>query len=104
MKNFRLILIIFLLVSACTNLDEAKKVLKNEKASSTDEFLVKKKEPLTLPPDFDKLPLPNSISENKDNSLSNEEKIKKILTSEEENLSESGNSSNLEETIIKQIR
>lgn len=104
MKNFRLILIIFLLVSACTNLDEAKKVLKNEKTSSTDEFLVKKKEPLTLPPDFDKLPLPNSISENKDNSLSNEEKIKKILTSEEENLSESGNSSNLEETIIKQIR
>ena len=82
MKNFRLILIIFLLVSACTNLDEAKKVLKNEKASSTDEFLVKKKEPLTLPPDFDKLPLPNSISENKDNSLSNEEMIKKILTSE----------------------
>ena len=104
MKNFRLILIIFLLVSACTNLDEAKKVLKNEKTSSTDEFLVKKKEPLTLPPDFDKLPLPNSISGNKDNSLSNEEKIKKILTSEEENLSESGNSSNLEETIIKQIR
>ena len=104
MKNFRLILIIFLLVSACTNLDEAKKVLKNEKTSSTDEFLVKKKEPLTLPPDFDKLPLPNSISENKDNSLSNEEKIKKILTSEEGNLSESGNSSNLEETIIKQIR
>ena len=97
MKNFRLILIIFLLVSACTNLDEAKKVLKNEKTSSTDEFLVKKKEPLTLPPDFDKLPLPNSISENKDNSLSNEEKIKKILTSEEVNLSESGNSSNLEE-------
>ena len=104
MKNFRLILIIFLLVSACTNLDEAKKVLKNEKTSSTDEFLVKKKEPLTLPPDFDKLPLPNSISENKDNSLSNEEKIKKILTSDEENLSEIGNSSNLEETIIKQIR
>ena len=104
MKKSVFILIIFFLVTACANLNEAKKVLKNEKTSSTDEFLVKKKEPLTLPPDFDKLPLPNSISENKDNSLSNEEKIKKILTSEEENLSESGNSSNLEETIIKQIR
>lgn len=104
MKNFKLILIIFLLASACTNLNDAKKVLKNEKTSSTDEFLVKKKEPLTLPPDYDKLPLPNSISENKDNSLSNEEKIKKILTSEEENLSESSSSSNLEETIIKQIQ
>ena len=103
MKNFRLILIIFLVASACANLDEAKKVLKNEKTSSTDEFLVKKKEPLTLPPDFDKLPLPNSISESKKDSLSNEEKIKKIFKSEE-NLSETNSSSNLEETIIKQIR
>ena len=104
MKNFRLILIIFFLASACTNLNEAKKVLKNEKTSSTDEFLVKKKEPLTLPPDFDKLPLPNSITESKEDSLSNEEKIKKIFRSEEENLPESSSSSNLEETIIKQIR
>ena len=104
MKNFRLIFIIFLLVSACTNLDEAKKALKNEKTRSTDEFLVKKKEPLTLPPDFDKLPLPNSISESKDDSLSNEEKIKKIFRSGEENSSGTSSSSNLEETIIKQIR
>tara|TARA_B100000003_G_C10599040_1_gene238338 strand:+ start:150 stop:464 length:315 start_codon:yes stop_codon:yes gene_type:complete len=104
MKNFRLILIIFLVASACANFNEAKKVLKNEKTSSTDEFLVKKKEPLTLPPDFDKLPLPNSISESKKDSLSNEEKIKKIFKSEEENSSEITSSSSLEETIIKQIR
>ena len=32
------------MASACTNLDEAKS-FKNEKTSSTNEFLVKKKEP-----------------------------------------------------------
>ena len=104
MKNFRLILIIFLVASACANLNEAKKVLKNEKTSSTDEFLVKKKEPLTLPPDYDKLPLPNSISKSDDKSLSNEEKIKKIFRLEEENIPENNSSSSLEESIIKQIR
>ena len=75
MKNFRLILIIFL-ASACANLDEAKKVLKM-KNFIYDEFLVKK-EPLTLPPDFDKLPLPNSISENKEILYQMKKRLKKI--------------------------
>ena len=104
MKNFVFILIIFFFATACTNFNEARKVLKNEKTNSTDEFLVKKKEPLTLPPDYDKLPLPNSISKSDNGSLSDEEKIKKILRLEEENLSENNNSSSLEENIIKQIR
>ena len=104
MKKSVFILIIFFLFTACTNLNEAKKVLKNEKTNSTDEFLVKKKKPLTLPPDYDKLPLPNSISKSDDEFLSNEEKIKNILRLEEENLSENNSSSSLEESIIKQIR
>ena len=104
MEKSVFILIIFFLVTACTNLNEAKKVLKNEKTYSTDEFLVKKKEPLTLPPDYDKLPLPNSISKSDDKSLSNEEKIKKIFRLEEENIPENNSSSSLEESIIKQIR
>ena len=104
MKNSILILVIFFLVSACANLDEAKKVLKNEKTNSTDEFLVKKKKPLTLPPDFDKLPQPNSITESSNETLSNEQKIKKILSLEEENLLENNSSSSLEENIIKQIQ
>ena len=57
MKKLNLLLVIFILFAACNNLNEAKKVLKNEKTSTTDEFLVKKKEPLTMPPDFEKLKL-----------------------------------------------
>ena len=38
----------------CSNLNEAGKILRNEKIIPTDEFLVKKKEPLILPPDYDK--------------------------------------------------
>ena len=104
MKKIKYIFPILFFITACNGLSDAKKVLKNEKSYSTDEFLVKKKEPLTLPPDYDKLPLPNSISKSDDKSLSNEEKIKKIFRLEEENIPENNSSSSLEESIIKQIR
>ena len=57
MKKFKYIFPILFLISACGGLSDAKKVLKNEKVITTDEFLVKKKEPLILPPEFDKLPV-----------------------------------------------
>ena len=43
--------------------------LSGKKKNSADEFLVKKKNPLVLPPEFEKLPQPKS--------LNSEEKIKK---------------------------
>ena len=36
-------------------LSDAERVLRNEKKNTTDEFLVKKKKPLTLPPEYDTL-------------------------------------------------
>lgn len=102
MKKLNLLLVIFILFAACNNLNEAKKVLKNEKTFTSDEFLVKKKEPLTMPPDFDKLPLPDSSTKKSD--LSEEEKIKKILKLPEENLIKNKNSSSIEDSIIEQIR
>ena len=47
-------------------MEEAGKVLKNEKISTTDEFLVKKRQPLILPPDYDKIPEPNTINKKKE--------------------------------------
>ena len=79
MKNFFYFISIILLLSACGGLSDAKKVLKNEKISNTDEFLVKKKEPLILPPEFDKLPKPNSKKSK--NKTTEEEKLKKNLES-----------------------
>ena len=99
-KIFLLLLALF--IFSCQSVDEAKKVLTNQKIKTTDEFLVKKKEPLTMPPDFDKLPLPDSATNKPD--LSEEEKIKKILKLPEENLNKNKNSSSIEDSIIEQIR
>ena len=55
------ILVVILILSfvnvSCTNV---KKAFDPEKKDSSEEFLVEKKTPLSMPPDFDKLPLPKS--------------------------------------------
>ena len=56
---FLLNLILYL--SSCGSL---KKSFSNQKKSNSDEFLVTKKNPLELPPDFDQLPLPKRDKEN----------------------------------------
>ena len=61
MKNINILLIVLTFLVSCGSLKEAGKVLRNEKTNTTDEFLVKKKQPLVLPPEFDKIPEPGSI-------------------------------------------
>ena len=77
MKILFLLLISISLVS-CGSFGDAKKVLKNEKIRNTDEFLVKKKEPLELPPDFSDIPKPDTLK--KDVSKNTEDqKLEKCL-------------------------
>ena len=72
-RIYLLLLICFL--TSCSSFNEAGKILRNEKITTNDEFLVKKKEPLILPPDYKKMPVPGSVL--KENN--EKEKIKKIL-------------------------
>ena len=91
-----------LLLNNCSSFSEAGKVLRNEKVRTTDEFLIKKKEPLTQPPDFDTIPEPGSI-ENK--AEKNEKSIESILNSNtSEPSSTSSSSSSTEESILNQIK
>ena len=53
MKNINLLFIIFFLIVSCGGLKDAAKVMRNEKIRTTDEFLVKKRNPLVLPPNFE---------------------------------------------------
>ena len=98
-KNFFLLSFIVLLISCRSS--EVGKVLRNEKVKNTDEFLVKQKQPLELPPDYDKIPIPNSKKTNKDNE---NQKIQSILNSKNQNISTKSNSSSVEESIIEKIR
>mgnify|MGYP001471122360 CR=1 FL=1 len=100
MKNLIYFFCISVFLNSCAGLKEAGKVLRNEKITTTDEFLVKKKRPLVLPPDYQKLPRPGEIK-NKENN--EEENIKSILKAPKETIKEN-KSSSTEKSILEKIR
>jgi hypothetical protein len=100
MSKINFILIFIFLLTSCNGLKEARKVLRNEKITTTDEFLVKKRNPLVLPPNYEELPIPGSIKEAKENQ---EEKIKKILKAPEIQETKKSSSS-VEKSILNKIR
>ena len=100
---FYLFLIIFLF-NGCQSVKDG---LTGQKKSNSDEFLIEKKNPLILPPDFEKLPEPKILSEEE----KNEEKeidIKSILTKKgSETKSDSidnVSSGSLEKNILEKIK
>ena len=100
MKNINFLLIILITLVSCGSVEEAGKVLRNEKIKTTDEFLVKKRKPLILPPDYNEIPEPGTKTENK---INENEKIKKMLKSTEKN-NIKNNSSSTEQSILNKIR
>ncbi len=100
MKNLYYLFLILIFTSSCGAMKDAGSVLRNEKKTTTDEFLVKKKQPLVLPPDYKKLPEPDSISKEE---ISDEKKLKKILKAPNEENSNK-NYSSFEEQILEKIR
>ena len=69
-KIFKLtiILISIFTLNSCGAIREG---FSSQKKNSIDEFLVEKKSPLVMPPDFNELPLPqqtNQVTENEENT------------------------------------
>ena len=69
-----------------------------KKKNNTNEFLVKKKNPLVMPPDFEKLPKPLIEQKLEDNSDNEELDLSKILKSKTKKENKIKNS-NLEKSV-----
>jgi len=102
-KNF----IIFIIVITLTSCQSAKDAFTLKKKSSADEFLVEKKSPLVLPPDYGKLPLPVDEQE-KLNDKKNQDEINILLgtnqSSQTTNSNLDKNSTSIENSILKKIK
>ena len=103
----KIIIIIFFLITACaSSWEDVKKGLGGEKRTSTDEFLVRKKEPLVMPPKWKNLPEPGGVMKSDDEVgevIDIEELIKLGKNKESSTNYEQGNGS-LEESILKKIK
>jgi len=98
-KKIFYLLIIALLVASCgETYDSVKRGLTGAKSKSADEFLIKKKDPLILPPDYENLPSPdNTIVEN-DEISSFEKKLEDAIETE------TSSSGSIEDSILKKIQ
>ena len=97
-KIIYLLLSVVFFSTSCGSLSEVKRGLTGEKKQSTDEFLVQKKDPLILPPDYESLPSPDERIAAKDEFSVFE---KTLETSIEES---SSSSDSVESSILKKIR
>jgi len=105
MKFKKIIILLFsiLFLFSCSG---AKDVLQGKKRSDTsDEFLVEKKNPLTVPPDINELPVPLDQEDQANNQEDIDiKKVLKIDENQDTNTeSNNGNQNSLEETILERI-
>ena len=100
MKKLSFLLITLFLINSCGAVKEAGKVMRNEKIQTTDEFLVKKRDPLVLPPNYEEMTQPRSSNKKNENEG---EKIKKILKAPQTESISKKKPSSVEESILNRI-
>ena len=99
LKKITFIILLFGFLTSCADsFDSFKRGLTGAKKSSADEFLVKKKDPLILPPDYENLPDPDE----RDLSLEEELIFQNTLETEEDQ--GSSNQTSVESSILKKIQ
>ena len=104
MKYFKVLGIVYLslLFNSCSTIKEG---FTNQKKNSSDEFLVEKKSPLVMPPDYNELLIPNQDGEAPDTEGN---KIKKLVKSKDapDTLNDKTDNSNesFTESILKKIK
>ena len=103
MKNKLNLILLIVLLPIMINCGGVKEALEGQKRSDqSDEFLVKKKNPLQMPPDINKLPKPGDDLELKNSKK--KEDVKELLKIKEDNsLKNSDNNSNLINNVLKKI-
>jgi hypothetical protein len=101
-KNIFYLFVAIFFFSGCQSVKEG---LTGQKKSNSDEFLIEKKNPLVLPPEFDELPEPKTLTEeekNDEEEIDLENIIKKSKTN---TISVDINSDNtLENSILEKIK
>ena len=99
-KKFKLFITFIVIIFLFNSCGTIKKGFSSQKKNNNDEFLVEKKSPLLLPPDFGELPVPNAI-DNPKNEEKNE--VKKLLTKPKNDSTSTNNTKKLDKTFSQSL-
>ena len=93
--------VILIGMSSCQGLKDG--LEGNKKSKSSEEFLINKKSPLVMPPDYSKLPLPENNSNQ--NEKSQDFDLKKVLEKNSNNQkSKTQTNKSFQKSIIEKIK
>ena len=97
MKNFFICFLFLILLTSC---ESAREGFTLKKKNNSDEFLVEKKNPLVMPPEYKDLPVPEDFqSKTKD-----EEEFEKIINNAKKTkTSKSIKKTNIEQSVLEKI-
>ena len=95
----KLILInLVLFIYSCGTVKEG---FKNQKKNNSDEFLVEKKSPLVMPPDYNDFPLPDT---NNIETEINENKIQDLVSKKSESINQKKINQSFEQSLLDKIK
>jgi len=107
MKKIKIIIQMFFIVIFLVSCQSTKNVLTGKQPQSKgEEFLVEKKNPLVVPPDFDELPIPDQDINSTKIPVENESDFEKLLKegNNQATNNKSNSSNTTEESILKKIK
>jgi len=102
-KKILILIALNLLISSCADtFDSVKRGLTGAKEKSGDEFLVQKKDPLIMPPDYENLPTPDETDIVEEEISDFEKTLTDGSLTEDENISTEPGSA--ESSILEKIK
>ena len=102
MKKISSILLFVIVLFTFQSCQTVKEGFTSQKKKSTDEFLVEKKSPLVMPPEFNELPIPktsNNIAE-----IESENNIESLISNNNSPENSEVQNENFENLIIEKIK
>ena len=102
-KNIKFLLLIILSGILLTNCGSVKKAFDPQNKNTSEEFLVEKKSPLSMPPSFEELPIPLNEKVDIENQTNN---IESLITEKNENekLETDESDKDFEQSILDKIK
>ena len=103
LKNKKLSLLLTLIAIFLSNCNTVQKAFDPQNKNTSEEFLVEKKPPLSIPPSFDELPVPSNEKVDQESEINN---IESIITqgSNDENLETVVSDKDFEQLILDKIK
>ncbi len=103
-KNTKFSILLILSTILLSNCSSVQKAFDPQNKNTSEEFLVEKKSPLSMPPSFEELPIPSNQKIDKENHTNNIESLITEKNNDTEKLENVESDKDFEQSILDKIK